>query len=224
MDISNYEGANIIHDLCQPIPADLKERYDFILNGSVLDNIFDPAAAMRNITLLLKPGGRVVTGEMASNLAFEYLIYSPGWFFDYYLYNGFDDCKAYICGFENLDQLLYGRWKVYSFNPKIDGSSVSVQTLGHAQAVVVVFAQKSKESTWDRNPVQWCYRSKDDMKDYLDRVHRFINSRRPYFASNTKNIGWNQLEGFVYCGQTIFRKISSSGSPLVEAPDISPSM
>lgn len=201
MDISNYEGANIIHDLCQPIPSDFEERYDFIFNGSVLDNLFDPAAAMRNMTRMLKTDGRLATAEMASNLAFEYLIYSPDWFFDYYLCNNFGDCKTYICGFDNLEQLIYGPWKVYSFNPKSDGTSVSVKSLGHSQSVVVVFAEKAKESTWQRNPVQWCYRSSGDMKAYLDWAHRFTKSQRPYFGFKDQTTGSKKREGFVYCGE-----------------------
>ena len=49
MDSLTTEGANLIHDLCSPIPASMKSRYNVIFNGSVLDNIFDPAQALRNI-------------------------------------------------------------------------------------------------------------------------------------------------------------------------------
>src|SRR5262245_50868112 len=44
MDVTNYEGASIIHDLCEPVPDELIGQFNFIFNGSVLDNIFDPAA------------------------------------------------------------------------------------------------------------------------------------------------------------------------------------
>src|SRR5580658_8160978 len=38
LDHSNYEGADLIHDLTTPIPAELRECADFILDGSTIDN------------------------------------------------------------------------------------------------------------------------------------------------------------------------------------------
>jgi hypothetical protein len=46
--VSPYEGAEIIHDLNRPVPDKLKESADFIVDGSTLDNVFDPAMVLRN--------------------------------------------------------------------------------------------------------------------------------------------------------------------------------
>src|SRR5690349_9414278 len=61
LDVSPYEGAEVIHDLNQPIPANLRGCADFIVDGSTLDNVFDPAMALRNYAELLRPGGRLLT-------------------------------------------------------------------------------------------------------------------------------------------------------------------
>jgi hypothetical protein len=60
MDVTDYEGANVIWKMCEPVPQNLHETYDVIFNGSVLDNIFDPAQAIRNMTRLLAPHGRII--------------------------------------------------------------------------------------------------------------------------------------------------------------------
>ena len=39
MDFSGYEGASILHDLNKPIPDDLDEQFDFILDGGTLARV-----------------------------------------------------------------------------------------------------------------------------------------------------------------------------------------
>ena len=48
LDASAYEGAEIVHDLNRPLPDNLKATADFIVDGSTLDNVFDPAMTLRN--------------------------------------------------------------------------------------------------------------------------------------------------------------------------------
>ena len=56
LDASAYEGAEIVHDLNRPLPDNLKAMADFIVDGSTLDNVFDPAMTLRNYAQLLRPG------------------------------------------------------------------------------------------------------------------------------------------------------------------------
>ena len=60
LDTSPYEGAEIVHDLNRPLPDNLKATADFIVDGSTLDNVFDPAMTLRNYAQLLRPGGRLL--------------------------------------------------------------------------------------------------------------------------------------------------------------------
>jgi SAM-dependent methyltransferase len=59
IDVSNFEGAEIILDLNSEIPSELLETADLVVDGSTFDNVFDPAAALRNSVRLLKPNGRI---------------------------------------------------------------------------------------------------------------------------------------------------------------------
>jgi len=161
LDISGYEGANIIADLCQPLPAGLEEGFDFIVEGSCLDNLFDPAAAIRNLARLLKPDGRIVLFERASRVHHVYLAYSLAWFHDYFAVNDFADCQVYLVQWENL---VRGRWDLYHYSPAMtrDGE---MRYFGQDRyhfpfrdAHALVIAEKQAASTWSRTPVQYQYR------------------------------------------------------------------
>src|SRR5208283_5155456 len=87
LDVTDYEGADIVHDMGQPIPKEHYSKYDFIYNGSCFDNMFNPGVAIMNISKLLKPHGRSVNIECASSNNNPYLMFSPAWFYDYYVVN-----------------------------------------------------------------------------------------------------------------------------------------
>ena len=204
MDVTDYEGANLIHNLCEPVPKHFCETYDVIFNGSILDNIFDPAQALRNMSRMLKSGGRVIHIEMASNYAYEYLIYSTDWFIDYYTLNDFRDCRIYVCTFKDGDELMNGPWDVYAYMPKPDGDAYSLRQLGSQQAVVVVIAEKGESSRFDANPVQWCYRDATMKQKHNERLAK-LDELRPVsnFAGHPSlNFGTVKKGGFHYCGRT----------------------
>src|SRR5829696_1425428 len=64
IDHSDYEGAELVIDLGQP----LEQRYfgiaSFIFGGSVLDNVFDSRRYIENVSLLLNEGGRLIDANM----------------------------------------------------------------------------------------------------------------------------------------------------------------
>ena len=60
LDFSDFEGANIIHDLNIPIKDGLTNSYDLIFDGGTLEHIFNLPEALKNIFLLLKTGGFIV--------------------------------------------------------------------------------------------------------------------------------------------------------------------
>jgi SAM-dependent methyltransferase len=84
IDVSDYEGAEIVHDLSVPIPDALKGQFDFIYDGSTLDNVFNVATAMQNIDDLLKPGGRCVLMNWSNSTPTAYAMLSPDWFMDFF--------------------------------------------------------------------------------------------------------------------------------------------
>jgi SAM-dependent methyltransferase len=188
LDVSAYEGADLVWDLCQPIPDTLEGRYDLIFNGSCMDNLFDPATAIMNMSRLLKPTGRVVLTEYTTRIHHAYLAYSFAWFHDYYAINEFVDCKVYAGLAEDHGE--HG-WNVYLYSPIVmqDGKP---EFMDQDQwydprwtSFAIVIAEKGHGSTWNRKPVQFGYRSNDD--DFQNQIYfrsatRFNNSSRPVLA------------------------------------------
>jgi SAM-dependent methyltransferase len=67
-DISSYEGADIIHDLNEPIPENLHGRFDAVIDGGSLEHIFNFPVAIKNLMQLLKIGGSLYLAAPANNL------------------------------------------------------------------------------------------------------------------------------------------------------------
>jgi hypothetical protein len=197
LDHSDYEGAEIVHDLTKPIPENLRASADFILDGSTLDNVFDPAMVISNFAEMLRPGGRLITTNMFSNHYEPYVIIPPLWYLDYFTVNGFSDCKVYI--------LAYGA-------SEIDGSAADVFTidldalLAHPDRVVssftsphmmatIVVAEKGAGSTSDKRPSQQHYRSEADWAAYKEKLVRIKNSPRPHSVRSLKPISFDDVKG-----------------------------
>jgi hypothetical protein len=140
MDVSSYEGCNIVHDLNKSIPESLIKRFDFIIDGGTFDHLFDIRIAFENVVKMLKVGGRIFQWNAASNFAGEsYLSFGPDFFYDYYVLNNFEDCRVYIAEVDDVsDQYDHFR------------SNRLLMTL--------VLAEKGGSSTWDKAPIQAQYR------------------------------------------------------------------
>ena len=205
MDVNGYEDANIIQDLCLPLSSGLVSKFDFIFNGSVLDNIFDPAMAIKNISRLLKPSGRVLHIEMASRLAFEYLIHGPDWFLDYYVVNNFTSCMVYIVLFDDLKDLYHGPWHIYCYFPKATGAAYNLKDIVKKNALIICLAEKGIDSTVDISPIQAHYRDDSRSINFVNSYNRMrAISLRPIFGFGDKpTVHVSSESGFADCGQTM---------------------
>ncbi len=183
LDVSDYEGADIIQDMTRPISDALEGQFDFIYNGSCMDNIFDPVSFIKNTSRMLKPGGRVIHVEGACAVAGAYLMFSPEWFFSYYAVNDFVDCKVYATVAREssnhptiFDATLF-HWRPYfTRNPDYDyiEACKSVNGLMH----VMIVAEKGPDSASDRNPMQSHYLGEKDV-DWREKYADFSRSGRP---------------------------------------------
>lgn len=69
MDASNYEGANIVHDLNHPIDAHLRESYDCVFDGGALEHVFNFPTALKNCMEMVRPGGHLIIVTTWNNYA-----------------------------------------------------------------------------------------------------------------------------------------------------------
>jgi len=66
-DISDYEGAGIIHDMNQPIKVEDEERFDTVIDGGTLEHVFNFPIAIANAMRLTKVGGNLILFAPANN-------------------------------------------------------------------------------------------------------------------------------------------------------------
>jgi hypothetical protein len=67
IDVSDYEGAQILHDMNRPIPNRLVSTFDLVLDSGTLEHIFELTTALRNATQMVRPNGRFISITMANN-------------------------------------------------------------------------------------------------------------------------------------------------------------
>jgi len=67
MDFSDYEGANLLHDLNQPIPDVHRAAFDVVVDGGTLEHVFNFPVAIRNCMEMVRPGGRFFSATIPNN-------------------------------------------------------------------------------------------------------------------------------------------------------------
>jgi len=190
LDHSGYEGAEIIHDLTKPIPPELRNTADLIVDGSTLDNVFDPATVIRNFAEMLRPGGRLLTANMYSNHHVPYVMLPPLWFLDYFVANGFADCKVYIL----VSTTPYNAFTI-DMDALLDPArSVSAFVSPHEMGTLVL-AEKAGHSTAHIKPTQQHYRSADDWARYRNVLERMKANSRPHVARSKGEILFFDVRG-----------------------------
>src|SRR6266487_4037593 len=151
LDYSAYENAEIIHDLNLPVPNELRDRFDLIVDAGTTEHVFDVRQSLTNIAHMLKPGGRIIHISPANNYTNHgFYQFSPTLYFDYYSANAFVDLRGFIA---EQDTYLYDvrPWDVFV-------STAATGRLTSARSLMIIFvAEKTVRSTADVIPVQTFY-------------------------------------------------------------------
>ena len=150
VDASNYEGADIIHDLNVPVPTALQGASDFVYDGGTIEHVFDVAAALRNAMKLTKVGGTLMLSNAANGqCGHGFYQFSPELFYRVLEANGFVDIEVYI-----VAMLSPARW-FRATDPRILGKRVQFATSEAVQILVV--ARKQSDFTTFTVPQQSDY-------------------------------------------------------------------
>ena len=67
LDYSDYENASIIHDLNKPLPENLKNKFDTIVDGGTIEHVFNFPVAIKNCMEALKVGGHYIGISPSNN-------------------------------------------------------------------------------------------------------------------------------------------------------------
>jgi len=176
LDVSDYEGAEVVCDLNRPLPEGLYGTADFIVDGSTLDNVFNPAQALLNCHALLRPGGRLLMINAWNQRDSAYTLCSAAWYFDFFVSNGYTDCRVYLCSFEGASG------NVYALNPSFMATSTDSPTAPSfgRRPFLVVFAEKSHADAATVIPTQSHYRSPSEWRVYGENLACMKMSPRPH--------------------------------------------
>jgi len=124
MDISAFEGASVLHDLNQPIPADWENRHDLVFDGGSLEHIFHFPNAISNYMRLVKPGGTLMIFTVANNFCGHgFYQFSPEVFYRVLSpENGFEITRLHAVE----DDMVWSRLFGFSYPINIPGQSYAV--------------------------------------------------------------------------------------------------
>lgn len=68
LDNSPYEGADLIHDLNEPMSEDLRNGFDVVVDAGSLEHVFNFPVAVASLMSMTKVGGKVFITTPANNL------------------------------------------------------------------------------------------------------------------------------------------------------------
>ena len=98
MDVSSYEGANIVHDMNEALPSSFYEQFDVVFDGGTLEHVFQFPRALHNAMQLVKPGGWFVGFTCGNNwFGHGFYQFSPEVYYRALSrQNGFSKCAVFI--------------------------------------------------------------------------------------------------------------------------------
>jgi SAM-dependent methyltransferase len=204
LDYSDFEGAEIVHDLNKPPTEELKGQFDLIVDSGTIEHVFDIRQALMNIAIMLREGGRVIHLAPANNYVNHgFYQFSPTIFFDYYGANSFIDLRGYLI--EHDTYLPESRaWEIFEINAERQPPHI----ISKKSLAVLFIAEKTKDSTVDRVPIQSSYQriyettsssadptSQSRLKKILPhRVKAFLKRNVPGVGTLKKPWGMKRLE------------------------------
>jgi hypothetical protein len=82
LDVSDYEKADVLHDLNKVLPAELFEKYTCVMEFGTLEHVFNFPEAISSLMKCLKIGGQIITYTVANNFCGHgFYQFSPELFF-----------------------------------------------------------------------------------------------------------------------------------------------
>ena len=153
LDISDYQGAELIQDLNVPINNTHHNKYDLVLEFGTIEHIANIGQAMINLMALVKPGGLIVFVSPGNNF-FGHGCYqiSPEFYWTHLnKTNGYEIERLLI----HTNGLMYGKW--WEIN-NFQGRTQRVMLKSRRLVFVVCVARKN----------EYLVPKHDQQSDYLE--------------------------------------------------------
>ena len=89
LDVVQARGGERVHDLNEPVPAQLHQRYALVIDPGTLEHCFNIAQAAKNLAEMVALGGCVFHGNPLNMFNHGFYNLNPTWYHDFYVANGF---------------------------------------------------------------------------------------------------------------------------------------
>ncbi len=149
LDISDYEGADIICDLATLyLPENLVNKFDYIYDGGVLEHIFNFPQALINTSKMLKIGGTIVHDLPCNWVEHRFYSFSPTCLIDYYKANHFSIVDIYLIGYHYPN---YEMINVISPDCRYNDSEQWIDTFARGYKVLLVCEAVKETYSTEKN-------------------------------------------------------------------------
>jgi len=189
VDASAYEGADVIHDLNQPIPESFKNKFDVVLDCGTLEHIFNFPTAVANLMQMTKVGGRLFISTPSNNLdGHGFFQFSPELMFRIFTKeNGFELTRVVVT--ENVFpsfEMTPHRAAYQVIDPQIVRSRVGLRSKGPVMMIIEAVKledihpfskfpiQSDYASLWEQGRMQ--ARSHSGLKQILKTIYEMLPS------------------------------------------------
>ena len=154
LDYADFEGAELVYDLNQPVPQSWWDRFDGILDSGTLEHVFAVPTALANLARMLRVGGRVIHISPCNNFANHgFYQFSPTLLADFYEANAFADLQVFVAEETGVDYQS-SFWDLFEIDPRRQ----PVLMTSRRRLLLIVVAERTAASTADRPPLQTYYR------------------------------------------------------------------
>jgi hypothetical protein len=156
-DISECDNSTFNIDLNQPVPEELRNAYDVIIDCGTVEHVFNFPQVLKNIHNMLKPGGRVIFMATPTNNFVDhgYYMYSPIVLYDYYFANKYLIHSSYFI--QHSSRFEVDPWEICYYTPGVlDPYCFGGCSSGNKMMATWLCAEKTGDSRCDVVPQQGC--------------------------------------------------------------------
>lgn len=162
IDFSDYQKADIVHDLNQPIPQAMTKQFDTLIDGGTIEHIFDVKQVLENFMNLINDDGSIFINTNSNNLCGHgFYQFSPEFFYRvFHNANGFIVKDVVFIETPFLSVALSRRARCFSV---VDPSDIGrrVQLVNSKPIMIFVHARRvSDEKPFLVSPLQSDYKRK----------------------------------------------------------------
>lgn len=210
LDYSNYEGANRIQDMNQPVPDDLVGQFDAVIDGGSLEHIFNFPVAIANMMRMAKIGGRVFLKSPANNLCGHgFYQFSPELMFRVFApENGFELVRVALLEFTYPTLELTPLRAVYeAVDPKAVGARAMLLT--GIPVMMAVEARKTADvPLFSTAPLQsdyvadWSQRSAKRSRGAAEKVLRRLPA-----SVQARILGWREKRRYSLSNRRFYKPV-----------------